>query len=845
MDRLRQDLRYAVRSLLRNRGFASVAIATLALGIGANTAIFTIVNGLLLRPLAVADPDRLVVFSRIPDMLPASYPEYLDFRERTTVFDGLTASSVTALALGAAGDNRIIVAELVSGNYFQVMGVQPHRGRLLLPGDDRAPGETAVAVISHAAWGRVFGGSPDVVGQSIALNGHPFTIIGIAPERFIGAYPPASIDVWTPLMMAPQLREGGNDILRARDRGWLLTIGRLRPGSHIGEAEAAIRLLDRQLQEAHPETDQRRAGIDAPWGGGEITLLRLRAFYMPGVREVVGTVTALIMAVAFLVLLIACANVANLLLARGMTRRREIATRLALGASRGQIVRQLLTESLMLALLGAGVGLLVASWTADLLLTIRPPVGGWGDIGFAPDLRVDARVLGVSVLLSILTGLLFGLAPALAASRADVIGALKDERARGGRRRWQPSFRGVLVVGQVAISLVLVIVTGLFVSSVQRTQRIDPGFDPANALVANLNLAQLNYSEERGRHFYDRLREATASLPGATAMSLSSYLPFGAFWMPSEPIAIEGRQRPPDAAPLRVGSVTIDPAHLKTLGISLRRGRNFTAEDTATAPPVVLVSETMARRFWPDEDALGQRLAVIGPLVDSTGSGRTAAPDPPQVYRRVIGVVEDITYQTLSERPRPVMYLPIAQRYAGSMYLVVRTAGDPGRFAAPLREHVRALDEHLPIAGLKTLAEHADVALGLPRLLAGIMGFFGLLAIVLAAVGLYGVIAYSVGQRTREIGIRIALGADRRNILRLVVGDGMALVLVGVAVGLPLAIAVRQILWRLLHTLTLVPSDPLLFVALSLLLAALGLLASYLPSRRATKVDPLVVLRVE
>ncbi|MGH9331756.1 MAG: FtsX-like permease family protein, partial [Vicinamibacterales bacterium] len=357
----------------------------------------------------------------------------------------------------------------------------------------------------------------------------------------------------------------------------------------------------------------------------------------------------------------------------------------------------------------------------------------------------------------------------------------------------------------------------------------------------SVNLGQLNYTEGRGRQFYDRLREEAARLPGATAVSLASYLPFSAPWMPSEPIAIDGRERPAGAVPFRVGTVTIDPAHLQTLGIALRRGRNFTAEDTATAPAVALVSETMARRFWPDEEALGQRVQVIGPLVDSSGVGQ----EPPRAYRRVVGIVEDITYQTLSERPRPVMYLPFAQRYVGSMSLVVRTASDPAPVAAPLRQQVRALDEHLPIDSLQTLAEHADVALGLPRILAGIVGFFGGLAIVLAAVGLYGLLTYAVGQRTREFGIRVALGADRRAILRLVLGDGMALVLIGIAVGLPLAIAARQVLWRLLHTLTLVPGDPLLFAGLSLLLSLLGLLASYLPGRRATKVDPLVALRTE
>jgi len=839
MDTLRQDLRYAFRSLARTKAFTAVTIATLALGIGANTAVFTVINGLLLRPLAVVEPDRLVIFSRVKDTLPVSYPEYLDLRDRNTVFEGLAASTFAALAVGGAGDNRVVGAELVSGNYFQVMGVQPHHGRLIVPGDDRAAGESAVAVISHAAWKRLFG-SADVVGQSISLNGHPFTLVGVAREGFTGAYPPAAMDVWVPVTMRPRLTGRVAEILHDRSWGFLAVIGRLRNGVDLQTAQSAIRVLDRQIQEAHAETDQRRTAPNVPWGGGEFTLVRLRATYMPGIREVVGTITGLIMGIVLLVLVIACANVANLLLARGVSRRREIATRLALGASRARIVRQLLTESLLLAMFGAGAGLIVASWTADLLVSFRPPVPGWGDVGFAPHLTVDGRVLGFTIALSVATALLFGLAPAMSAARAGIVPSLRADLPAGvGRRR--PGLRSVLVVGQVAVSLVLVVVTGLFVSSAQRLQRTHPGFETHGSVVAALNLDQLIYTEERGRQFFQRLQEQAASIPGARMVSLASYLPFSAFWMPEETIAIEGREPPGGAAAPGIGSVTIDPSHLHTLGIALKRGRNFTVEDAHTAPPVVLVNEAMARRFWPDEDPLGRRIAIVVPIVHSWGVGQT----PPRVYRRVVGIVADVRYQTLTEPPRPVMYLPFSQRYSESMYVVVRSDADPAAVAAALRERVRALDEHLPVTGLKTLAEHADVALGFPRLLARTVGSFGVLALLLAGVGLYGVITYWVGQRTREIGIRMALGADRPAILRLVLGEGMLLVIAGVALGVPLAIAARQILWRLLHTLTLVPSDPLLFAGLSLLMMTLGLLACYLPSRRATNVDPLLTLRAE
>jgi predicted permease len=840
MDGLRQDLRYAVRVLLQHRGFTAVAVATLALGIGANTAIFTVVDALLLRPLAVADPGQLVAFSRADDMVPCSYPEYMDFRNGNRIFTGLAASSVDGVALGAYGEAHIVPVEMVSGNYFSVMRVAAQRGRLLVPEDDRAPGASPVAVVSYGTWKRRFGNDPSVVGTSVSLNGQPFTVVGIAPEGFIGSYPPASIEIWTPLMMAPQIRgaRGGDEILTVRNRRRLAVIGRLSAGIGLGEAQAAIRLLDRQIQAAHPDTDPRRAGNNVPWGGGEVTLLRLRAFYMPEIRRAVGTITGLVMAVVFLVLLIACVNVANLLLARGTSRRREVAIRLALGASRGRIVRQLLTESLLLALVGAGAGLLLALWTADFLIMIKPPV----DMGvmFTPDTRLDARVLGFTLMLSLVTGLLFGLAPALEATRPEIVPALKDEPPAGHRPR-RTGVRSLLVIGQVAISLVLLIVTGLFVRSVQQTQAIDPGFDTANGVVMNVELSRLGYSEERGREFYRRLRQRLEGLPDVRALSLASYQPFGTVWPPSEGVLIEGSKRPSNAPPLMIGTVTIDPSHLPTLGVALRRGRNFSAEDTQAALPVVIVSEMMASRFWPGEDPIGKRLAITGPGLDSWGITPQRGPQP---YRRVVGVAADIKYENLSARPRPVMYLPFSQRFSGSMYVVVR-AGDTGRVASALRQEIRALDPNVPVDGLKTLAEQMDAALGLPRLLASIVGIFGLLGVVLAAVGIYGVVAYSVSQRTREIGIRIALGADRRAIFSLVVGHGMVLVLVGIAVGLPAAIAVRRLLWGLLHTFTLIPAEPLMFGGLSLLLAIVGLLASYVPSRRATKVDPLVALRTE
>ena len=826
METLLRDVRSAIRSFLKRPGFAAIAIITLALGIGANTAVFSVINGLLLRPLPADRPDELFAVSRGDGAAPAaSYPDYLYYRDQNQVFSGLAASTSAPLNFGGfdsgSGDEGggIIVGEIVSGNYFSTLGVNAALGRALTPQDDQIAGAHPVAVISHRFWESRLGAAGDVVGKTLILNGHSFTVIGVMPESFTGTL--FTPHVWAPLAMHAQLMPGAPDRLRDHRDSWLGLIGRIKPGIAPAQATAALNTLDGQLRQQYAEPERRPEETT-------LSLLSTRGVMLPHLRRIITIISTLATLVVGAVLLLACANVASLLLARATARRREIAVRLALGASRWRLMRLLLTESLLLATLSAVAGLIVASWAMSLLIKFMPASG---PLTFAPDLRLDGRVFVFTLAVSLLTGVIVGLAPALQTSKADLVLALKDESgtAGGGHSRRSRLFglRGLLVSAQVAISLVLLITTGLFIRSSLNAATIDPGFDTQNGLVLTLDLGLQDYTETRGKQFQQQLKERLAALPGVKAVSLASYVPLG----PGDTLAevrIEGREAAPESDQDLVGSMAVDSEYFQTMGTRLLRGRNFGSADGEAAPKVAIINETMAKRYWPDGDAIGKRLRL----------GATDAP-----LREVVAIVKDAKWRHIAEPPRAVVYRPISQSWSPLSSFVVRTAGQPNAMLADVRREVQRLDPNLPVQALRTLPEHVSEALWPARLGAGLLAVFGLLALMLAAVGLSGLIAYLVSQRTHEFGVRLALGAQAGDLLKLVIWQGLKLTLSGVVIGLLGAFALTRLMENLLYGLS--PSDPLTFLAITSLLVAVALLASYLPARRATKVDPLVALRYE
>jgi putative ABC transport system permease protein len=827
METLLKDVRYGVRSFLKRPGFTGIAVITLALGVGANTAVFSLINSLLLRPLAAERPDELFAVSRGDGAgPPASYPDYLYYRDRNQVFSGLAASAQAPINFGGfdsgGGEQSggVIMGEIVSGDYFRTLGVNAAMGRTLSPEDDQPGSANPVAVISHRFWQNRLGAASDVIGKTLTLNGHGFTVVGVMPESFTGTL--FTPHVWAPLAMQAQLMPGAPDRLHDHRDNWLGLIGRLKPAVAPEQAAAALNALDGQLR-------QQYADLERPREETALSLLSTRGVTLPHIRRMITILSTFAALVVGAVLLIACANVANLQLARATARRREIAVRLALGASRWRLIRQLLTESLLLAILSAVAGVIVASWALSLLIKFAPTVGVFT---FAPDLRLDGRVFVFTLAMSLLTGVIVGLAPALQASKSDLVLALKDESGNvsGGRSRRSRLFglRGLLVSAQVAISLVLLVTTGLFIRSSMIAATTDPGFDTQNGLVLTLDLGLQDYTETRGKQFQQELKERLAALPGVKAVSLASYVPLS----PGDPqaeVRIEGAEPAPESNQDLVGTMAVDSDYFQTMGTPLLRGRNFGSADREDSPRVAIINETMAKRYWPGVEAVGKRLRL------------GAAADAP--LREVVAIVKDSKWRHLGEPPRAIVYRPISQTWSPLSSFVVRTAGPPSAVLAQVRREVQRLDPNLPVQALRTLPEHVAEALWPARLGAGLLAVFGLLALMLAAVGLSGVIAYLVSQRTREIGIRLALGAQAGDVLKLVIWQGLRLTLSGVVIGLLGAFAVTRLLQNLLYGLS--PTDPLTFLAITSLLVAVALLACYIPARRATKVNPLVALRYE
>jgi putative ABC transport system permease protein len=825
-DEMFQDLRFGVRMLVRGRGLTVAAVLCLALGIGANAAIFSLASAVLWRPLPVEQPGQLVEIIRGDGMNgnTLSHPDYMAISERNDTLAGLAISSLIELSFSHSSQSQMITGELVSGNYFDVIGVKPGLGRAFLPEEDRVPGERPVVVVSHDFWQSQLGGDPELVGKTIRINNQRYTVVGVAPSGFRGANTPFAAAVWIPVMMIEATMTVRQTPPPLKDRGHeFAAIGRLKPGVSLVQAQAQLEAFNRQLELANPLPADRTRGPNAD---RSLKLVHSQGLFAP-LRPMANTATALLSAVVGLVLLIACANVANLLLARAAARRKEIAIRLALGAGRMRLIRQLLTESFLLALLGAVVGLLIAIWINQALMALEPPVpAAWN---FQIDLRLDAAALGFTILLTFVTALIFGLAPALQASKPDLVPALKDEASAPARRgrylRWL-SLRNSLVVAQLAVSLVLLVGAGLFIRSLQHVQRLDLGFKTEDRLAMSFNLAMQGYDEARTREFVARAIERLAALPGVERVSAANTLPLGVMGF-GAPVEIEGRPTPPDARPVFVENQLVGLDYLRTMGTRLVHGRDFTAQDATAAVRVAIINERMARRFFPNEDPLGKRL-------------RMGEPNAP--FCEIVGVAQDVTFN-LGADPGPAVYRPLAQQSSQWLTLVVHTTGDPKAQIAAVRRAVQAIDDNLPAQEIKTLEEIVGLQFWPARMLAGLLAVLGSVGLLLASVGVYGVMSYVVAQRTREIGVRMALGAQSRDVIKLIVSQGVGLTLAGAAIGLALAFASTRLIASLLYGIE--ATDPVTFILVPSFLLGVAVVSCYLPARRGTKVDPILALRSE
>jgi predicted permease len=806
------DLRYAVRMLLKQPGFTVIALISLALGIGANTAIFSLVNTLLLRPLPVAEPGRLLSLNNEEDRRTYanfSYPNYKDLRDRNSVVTGLVAYRFAPLSMSHDGINERLWGYIVSGNYFDTLGVKAVNGRMISPEDDVNIGAHGVTVISYKCWQERFAKATDVIDKLVSVNGRSYTIIGVAPSGFVGTEMIAAPEMWFPMAMQPQI-EMGNNYLDDREAEIFYVQGRLKSEVSQSQALAALNTIAADLEREYPNVNSGKRIAFAPPGmlGG---MFRTAAF----------SFTGMLMGVVGLVLLLACTNLANLLLARATERHKEIAVRLALGASRFQLMRQLLMESLLLGVGGGILGLLMAAWLVDLAVAYKPPI----DVPVLLDLHIDYRVLLFTVFLSILTGLLFGLIPALQATRTDLVSALKDEMAsKIYRRSW---LKNSLIVMQVALSLILLVGGGLMLRALTRAQTLNLGFNPRNAIELSFDLRLQGYDSVQGKAFQKRLLDRVRALPGVQAAGLASMVPVDLHFS-RDRVYVEGKAVTSPADTPRAMNSLVSPGYFAAMETRLLRGREFNEQDDEKSQRVAVVNETFARQFWPGEEAIGKRFSMG---------------DPAAAKLEVIGVVEDGKYALLNEDPKPFVCRPMFQKLTGSTTLIVRTTSEPAALIGGLRKEIGQLDPTLPIASVKTLEEHMSLPLLPARLTASILGSFGLLALALASIGIYGVMSFMVLKRVREIGIRMALGADKADVLKMVIGHGMRLVLLGSATGLTLALALTQVMKSYLYGIS--ATDPLTFVVVVLLLSSVAFLACYIPARRATRVDPLVALRYE
>jgi predicted permease len=812
MDTLIRDARLAVRVLLKRPLVTGLAALSLALGIGANTAIFSIVNALFLRAIPVEDPERLVAIyttdKKNPGFNPLSHLNWKDLRDQSEVFSQMAAYDWVPLSVSTGGEASLCFGQLVSGNYFETLGVKAALGRVLAPEDDAKPGAHPVAVLSHAFWTRRLGGRSDVLGQTLVINATPFSVIGVTAPAFTGVTIGVQPDLWAPMAMNRAIRR---DINWYEERRGLFLFGlaRLKPGVALSGAQAAVTTLGERLERDYPAENQARS----------FRLVRFaEATLFPGLREAAVAATGMLMVVVSLVLLIACANVANLLLARATARRKEIAVRLALGASRRALIRQLLTESTLLALAGAALGLLVARWAVSAIVGFLPSLPFPVTLSLSLDL--DVRVLAFTLLVALATGVLSGLAPAWQMARPQLVDALKERGSaemRGGRF----SGRNLLVGVQVALAFVALAGTGLFVRSLAAAQRSDPGFDTQHLGVVSFDLTLQGYDQERGRLFADQVLERVGAVPGVARVTLAQAGPLG--FSLARSVFPEGQE---GERGILVQVNAVGRGYFDTLGIPVVRGRPFDDSDRRGSLHVAIVNQTMAEKFWPGKDPLGQRFRFFGE----------------QEPLEVVGVARNAKYNSLGEDPQPYAYLPLDQWFTGALTLVARAHQDPAAILLPVQRELSSLHRDMPLVGISTVGQLLYNSLWASRLGASLLGAFGGLALVLASVGIYGVMSYSVTQRAQEIGIRMALGADRRTVMLLVLRQGMLVVGLGLGFGLLAAYGLARLVAALLFVS---PTDPLVFLGMALALGAVGALANLFPALRATTVDPLVALHYE
>jgi predicted permease len=824
MSAFLQDVRFALRMLRRSPLFTSVAVLALGVGIAANTAIFSLIDALLLRPMpGVKAPDELAVFERwqAGQLLGnLGYPDYRDYRERLKTFSGVAAEAATRVSFSSGGASERVAAALVSGNYLTVLGANPAAGRLLAEADE-SEGGPAVAVIGYAFWKHAFDGDSRLAGSTIRLNGQTFMVVGVAPREFRGTRRQFQPDVWAPItlqpILMPRLTPG---TLRNRASGWVGVFGRLAPGRTLKAAQAETSAVSARLAQAYPATNHTRTVALVPGLG-------LDSDNRAEMRRLLG----LLLACVALLQLIACANVANLTLARAAARRREVAVRVALGAGRARLVRLFLTEGALLAACAGLLGILLAPMVARLAVAANQNAYTMRGV----QVQLDIRVLAFVLLLTVISGLLFALAPARRAARVNLSASLKDGSPGAGGSGSR--MRGALIAAQTALSLVLLAGAGTGIATMRRALAANPVAQPENVLLASVDLDVQGYSPAKGLSFYAALLERARALPGVTAASLGLTIPpeesFGRraiFRAGEEPPLLEF-QGNEFAYGLRVDDDAIAPGFFHTLGIPLVEGREFSADDRADAPRAGIVNERLARRLWPGRDPIGQR--IVAP--DFSGPAR-----PPIA---IVGVVKDAVVRSLAGDTTPQLYLPLAQGYSGRATLIVRSGAGAARLSGALRAETARLDTSLPLFAVETMPAHIATSLWRQRIAAGLLGVFGTLAVALAAMGIYGVAAHAVSQRTREIGIRMAIGARGEQISALVVCGGMAWVLAGAAVGLPAALLATLAMQKGIPGAQ--PYNLWVLAATLALLSAVSLLASYLPARRAARVDPMAALRCE
>ena len=817
------DLRYALKWLRRSPAFTLVAVLSLGIGIGFNTAVFTFIDALLLRPLAVSHPEQLVdVFTSDSDRQPygtTSYPDFLDLQARNQVFSGLAGYSPSLAAVKAGDRSRMILGEVVTGNYFDLLGVQAAVGRTLVPDDDRT-GAPRAAMISYRFWRTGFGADPNVIGRTLLIHGQSYAIVGVAPASFTGSVPVLQPEVWTPVASVADVEPAGKqDVVTSptgtsrldrRGQRWIFVKGRLRSGVTAARAAANAGLIMGQLQQTYPKTNEHR---DAAIVAG--------VHIHPDADRALRPIAIGLMGALSLVLLVACANVANMLLARASGRQKEIGIRLAIGASRGRLIRQLLTESLTLAMLGAIAGVTIAGAAVRLISAIPLPV----PIDLSLDLHIDPRALVFTFTVATIAGIVAGLVPALRATRPGLVSDLKGEATLATTgRRW--TVRDGLVIAQTAITLVLLIAAGLLTRSLGRAQHVDLGFQPKGVVALSIELGLVGYDEPRAVALFDRAAARIAALPGVAAVGRALRQPLALNYNRST-LFFPERSQPGDPG-VSVASTWIDEGYLPSLGIPLARGRNFSSADAMGAKRVAIVNEAFVHRFWPGSDGLGKRLKTR----DSAGN-----------EYEVVGVTRDYKVETVGEKPTPYVQFALRQRTFTGQVILARTAGDPAAVLAEVRRTVLDLEPNAVFLESETMDEEVAAKLLPARLAAQTLGIVSFVAMALAAVGLYGVVAYAVGRRTREIGIRMALGAAPQRVVSMVMRQGLTLVGAGVAVGVVLSAAAARALSSALYGVS--AADAVAWSGAIAVLLAAGAAANYLPASRAARVDPSTALRAQ